>query len=155
MLASEEIRRYLDGGKSMTAATVDASGVPAVCRAVGVRIADDGEGFTVYLPVATAPKSVANIATNGRVALCVSDVIDHSTVQLKGRSRGVRIAQGDEQGFVEAWHAAFIEHLAEIGMPRPLARGLSCWPAFAVDVALEAAYEQTPGPRAGALMRSR
>jgi hypothetical protein len=32
---------------------------------------------------------------------------------------------------------------------------MSRWPAFAVGLAVEAVFEQTPGPRAGTLVKAR
>jgi hypothetical protein len=155
MLTATEFQRYFEGGKSMTVATADGTGLPTACRAVGMRLDADGRGVVVYLPLATAPKSIANIATNGRIAICVSDVIDHSTLQLKGMRRAVRVACPDEAAVVTRWLHAFTDQLDRIGMPKCVTLGLSHWPAFAIEVDIDELYEQTPGPRAGVLVGRR
>jgi hypothetical protein len=135
-------------------ATVDAARVPVCCRAVGLRV-DGGQAVTVYLPVATAAETVANLATNGRIAIVSSDPIDHRTLQIKGRSRAVRVAREDEREAVTRWLEAFAEVVYAIGMPRELPMTLTHWPAFAVEVEVDALFDQTPGPRAGCVVSQR
>jgi hypothetical protein len=155
MLSDPSIARYLGNGMSILVGTVDAAGWPATCRAAALVGHEDGQGVTVYLPVATGAQTIANIATSGRVAIVSSCPADHGTVQLKGRSRGVRVAGEDEAGIVRAQLERFADVLDQVGVPRRLARSFACWPAFAVDVAVEAVFDQTPGPRAGALVKGR
>jgi hypothetical protein len=45
--------------------------------------------------------------------------------------------------------------LDSVGLPRGISRTMSRWPSFAVDIAVEAIFEQTPGPRAGVLVKAR
>lgn len=155
MLSEEPIARQIAPGRSVLVGTVDPSGWPASCRGVGLRLDPDRQGFTVYVPVATAAEAVANIATNGRIAVVSSDPLSHETLQLKGRIRAVRIAGADEEPVVRACVERFADVLDQAGLPRGVTRSVACWPAFAVDVAVEAVFDQTPGPRAGALVRSK
>ena len=45
--------------------------------------------------------------------------------------------------------------LEQMGLPRAITLSVQHWPAFAVDVEVESVFDQTPGPRAGELLRSR
>jgi hypothetical protein len=81
---------------SILVGTVDPSGWPA-CRGVALVVHPDREGVTVYVPVATAAETVANIASNGRLAVVSSNPVSHSSVQLKGRACAVRVAGEDER----------------------------------------------------------
>ena len=155
MLFDEAVLRQLGPGTSILVGTVDPSGWPSCCRGVAVVVAPDREGMTVYVPVATAAQTIANIASNGRVAVVSSEPVSHSTVQLKGRARGVRVAGEEEAEAVQAHFDRFMDVLDSIGLPRGISRTMSRWPAFAVDLAVEAIFEQTPGPRAGALVKAR
>jgi len=109
MLTDERVRRYLGAGMHMAVGTADAQGNPCVCDAVALEVQPSGSAVTVYLPVAIAAETVANLATNGRVAIVSTFPPDHGTVQLKGRSRAVRLA-GEEQ---RALVAASLERLAD------------------------------------------
>jgi hypothetical protein len=154
MLSEESIARQIAPGRSVLVGTVDPAGRPACCRGVGLRLAEDRQGVTVYLPVATGAETVANLATTGRIAVVSSEPLSHETLQLKGRIQAVRIAAAEEEALVRECLERFADALDQVGLPRAVTRTLACWPAFAVDVAVEAVFDQTPGPRAGVLVRS-
>ena len=40
-------------------------------------------------------------------------------------------------------------------MPRRVTRSLHHWPAFAIDLEIEAAFDQSPGPQAGTKLGAR
>jgi hypothetical protein len=155
MLADEALLTKLSAGRSVLVGTVDTSGWPACCRGVAIRVDDDRQGLTVYVPVATGAETVANITSTGRVAIVSSEPASHSTLQLKGRTRAVRVAAEQEREAVHAWFDGFADALDAVGLPRGISRSMSRWPAFAIEVDVEAVFEQTPGPRAGCLVKSR
>lgn len=155
MLTDERVRRYLGAGMHMAAGTVDAAGNSCVCEVAALVVHESGTAVTAYLPVATAAETVANLATNGRIAVVSTYPPDHGTVQLKGRSRAVRLAREDERALVTDSLERLAEVLERVGMPRAITLSVSHWPAFAVEVEVESVFDQTPGPRAGELLRSR
>jgi hypothetical protein len=155
MLFDAAVLRQLGPGTSILVGTVDPSGWPSCCRGVAVAVDPDREGMTVYVPVATAAETIANIASNGRVAVVSSEIVSHVSIQLKGRARAVRVAGEDEAEAVHGHFDRLMDVLESVGLPRRISRTFSIWPAFAVDLAVEAIFEQTPGPRAGALVRAR
>jgi hypothetical protein len=155
MLSDEALLRHLQPGRSILVGTVDPSGWPAACRGVGLVVDEDRQGFTVYVPVATGAETVANVASNGRVAVSATEPASHTSVQLKGRIRAVRVAREDEEARVRTSIDRFADTLDRVGLPRGVTRTMTCWPAFAIEVVVEAVFDQTPGPRAGALVRAR
>jgi hypothetical protein len=155
MLSDEAVRRLLEPGTSILVGTVDPDGWPACCRGVAIVGHPDHEGVVVYVPVATAAQTVANIASNGRVAVVSSEPVSHVSLQLKGRARAVRLADDGEAETVRTCMERLADVLDSVGLPRGVTRTVASWPAFAVDLAVEAVFEQTPGPCAGALVRSR
>jgi hypothetical protein len=155
MLSDDALLRHLQPGRSILVGTVDPTGWPAACRGVSLVVDEDRQGFTVYVPVATGAETVANVASNGRIAVVASEPASHSTLQLKGRTRAVRVARDDEEERVRLSVERFADSLDAVGLPRGVTRTMTCWPAFAIEVAVEAVFDQTPGPRAGALVRSR
>ena len=155
MLSDDVILRHLEPGRSILVGTVDPAGWPAACRGVALVVDADHEGFTVYVPVATGAETVANIASNGRVAVAATEPASHTSIQLKGRTRAVRVARSDEEERVRLSLDRFADSLDLVGLPRGVTRTMTCWPAFAIEVAVEAVFDQTPGPNAGALVRGR
>lgn len=155
MLSDQGVVELLACGPSIVVGTVDADNHPSACRAVAIEARADRQGLTLYLPLATSAEAIANIASNGRVAITISRPADHRTIQIKGRSERVRVATADEASVVTGSIEAFADTLDDIGLPRGLTRRLASWPAFAVEVQVEALFEQSPGPRAGAMVKSR
>ena len=155
MLTDTRLRACLGDGASVVVGTADAAGRPVCCRAVALLVDPGGKRATVYLPVTTSAETVANLATTGRLAVTATAPVSHVAVQLKGRSRGVRLAGDDELPRVRESLDRFAEVLAENGMPRRLTRSLHHWPAFAIDLEIEAAFDQSPGPQAGVKLGQR
>jgi hypothetical protein len=94
-----------------------------------------------------------NIATTKRVAITVTEPLTHTSTQLKGTTLDVRLAREDEAAFVRARRDAIAETLDAIGVPRRVTQNVTCWPAFAVTARVDAIFDQTPGPNAGAPLR--
>ncbi|MNC96046.1 hypothetical protein D3C83_133170 [compost metagenome] len=63
------------------------------------------------------------------------------------------MAADDEAPFVRRRLQEFAEVLDEIGLPRRVFLSVNHWPAFAVEIAVEEVFDQTPGPRAGLSIR--
>ncbi|HVR41194.1 MAG TPA: hypothetical protein VMU84_19020 [Thermoanaerobaculia bacterium] len=152
-MTSERARAATLWGRSLLVGTVDAKGIPACCRAVGVRSNDDLATITVFVPVATSRDVIANIASTRRIAVVTSFPPDHVSVQLKGTTTGVRLAADDDEAFTRGCVDAFAEILHDLGIPRRIVRSFNHWPAFAIDMTVDEVFEQTPGPKAGTALR--
>ena len=148
-MTAERLSEWTRGRTSVLVGTVDNDGVPACCRGIAVISRDGYETVTVYVPAATAQETIANVATTRRVAITCSEPVSHATIQIKGVTRGVRLAPASDEEFVRARLDQFAEVLDELGLPRKVTRRIACWPAFAIDVSIEQIFDQTPGPKAG------
>lgn len=149
-MSNPRIHEWLQGGTSIIVATADADGVPATCRGIAMSAAPDLQTVTVYLPATTAHETLANIATTRRMAVAASHPLSHSTVQIKGVTRGVKMAGPADEPFVTAQWQQFTDVLAELGLPRRVTHRVVHWPAFAIELSVEQVFDQTPGPNAGA-----
>lgn len=145
----EKLHASLEGGISVLVATADANGIPSCCRGIAVRPGEGFETLTVYVPVATAHETLANVATTHRIAVSFTQPLPHNSIQVKGLSRGVRMASDAEQPFVREELDKFAGQLDAIGLPRRITRSITHWPAFAIDMSVEEVFDQTPGPKAG------
>lgn len=146
------LQEWLQPGASIIVATADAEGVPAACRGIAIAAGKEPDTLIVYLSAATAHEALANIATTRRMAVAASHPLSHRTVQVKGVTRGVKLAPAADEPFVRQRWDAFAGVLDEIGMPRRIVLGAAHWPAFAVEMSIEQIFDQTPGPNAGALL---
>jgi hypothetical protein len=145
----DALRIFMDDGVSVVLATVDADGIPSCCRGVAVTSRDGFETLTIYVPATTAQETIANVATTRRVAVSATKPLSHQSVQVKGITRGVRLAPASDEEFVRAKLGTFAEVLDQIGLPQRVTRSIAQWPAFAIDISIEEIFDQTPGPKAG------
>lgn len=152
-MSRERLRKFIQGGISVIVGTVDGEGVPTCCRGIAIDSKDDFDSVTIYLPSATAGETVANLATTRRIAVSCTEPLSHDSIQIKGVTRGVRMAHASDRAFVEERLEAFADTLDSFGLPRTVTRSLSHWPAFAIDLSVEQVFDQTPGPKAGEEVR--
>jgi hypothetical protein len=149
MTQAHALQRFVEGGISVFVATVDADKIPTCCRAVALSTKDNFETITVYVPAATGQETIANVATTRRVAISASEPLSHASIQIKGVSRGVRLARAADETFVRTRLHEFADVLADLGLPRRVTHRMAHWPAFAIEVSVEQIFDQTPGPKAG------
>ncbi len=140
-------------GMSILVGAVDGEGVPSCCRGMALVPHDDRRMATVYVPLATSRDIVAAAASTRRIAVVASQPVEHTSVQLKGTVKNLRLADESEAALVDQRLAAFADVLARIGTPRQIARSFNHWPAFAIEFEVEETFEQTPGPKAGEPIR--
>lgn len=146
---TEALVDFLHSGRSLLAASRDASLRPWMSRAVGVRVGADRGSITVFLPDA-ASVALRRVATPGQpFALTANRPSTFTTMQLKGTITATRPAVPEERTLVESQSGGFAAELAVVGYPLQVAKRLATWPATAIDVRLEAVFEQSPGPGAG------
>ena len=148
-MSEQRLHGWDGGGTSVIVGTVDADGVPTCCRGIAIATKDDFDTVTLYLPASTGQETVANVATTRRVAVSVTRPLTHESIQIKGLSRGVRLAPPADEGYVRKRLEDFAETLDAIGLPMRVTRSIAHWPAFAIEVSVEEVYDQTPGPKAG------
>ena len=145
---SPELAEFLQSGIGVLVGSRDARMLPEVARAFGARVETGGRELTLFLPVATAERTLANARENGRLAVCFS-AIDHRSYQVKGRMKGVREADENDRRSIERYRAALAQMYGTVGMPPRLTYRISHWPAHAVRMEVESIFIQTPGPGAG------
>lgn len=152
-MLSGRVQKCLDEGRSVLLSSVDPSGSPAFCRGLAVIWPDDLKTMTAYVPVATSRDIIAAVASTRRVAVSITQPLDHASIQLKGTTTNVRLASEQERVLIDERLEQFADVLAEVGLPRRITRSLTHWPAFAIELNVEEIFEQTPGPKAGDQIR--
>jgi hypothetical protein len=148
-MTQHQLQQWVEGGISVIVGTADADKVPTCCRAIAIATKDNFETVTVYVPAATGQETIANVATTRRVAISCTIPRSHGSIQIKGVSRGVKLAPASDEAFVRERLRMWADALGEFGMPRSITERMNVWPAFTVDVSVEELFDQTPGPKAG------
>ena len=142
-------------GVSVIVGSRDAGLRPSVMRAVGSRVADDGREVTVYLARRQSRQLIQDIAATGHIAVVFSQPSTHRTLQLKASRAEMRDATPDDAPLLAAYLAAMEREIAHVGIPPELTRAMLAHrldDVVAVRFAPEQAFDQTPGPRAGATL---
>src|SRR5687768_5786715 len=107
---------------------------PDCVRAAGVRIWPDACRLTVLVPHATSATSIANVRANPRLALTLSQIPSHTTIQIKGKVLEVRAGDAADLDLAIRYRVELADALARIGqLPRNGLR-LHVWPAWAIDL---------------------
>ena len=145
----ESFLPLMTSGVSLLLGSRDAALRPATQRLAGALISPDRKLVTVYVPVATGERTLANLRAVPRAAVTFSRVIDCRSVQIKGPVLAIRPARDDERGELERYLPLFFRALEEVGMPYAVTSRLTTWPCTAVEVGVEEFFDQTPGPTAG------
>lgn len=150
MIIPNDVLESLRGGLSLLVASCDAQGRPVCSRAVGLRIWDDREHATLFLPLGTAQPTSDNLLVRPRVAFVMSRPHDYRTIQMKGIALSVHEANATDRSLVSAFVARFADLVDGLGVPRQIALRVNHWPCLAIDVGVDEVFMQTPGPGAGA-----
>ena len=148
----DRVIEVLEGPAYLQIGTRDAALRPAHTFAVGAVVHDDRETVTVFVPSARARRILADLESNGRVALGIA-LVSHEAYQLKGRYLSSRPADARDLARQEAYRKALLEDALRIGYPeeiaRPLTQGFAYTPGTAITFRAEEVFNQTPGPGAG------
>lgn len=149
-MIGSELQQFLESGVSVLVGTRDRLLVPEAARGFGLRVEAGGRELAVFLPVVWSARTVANLRDNGRIAVAAARPLDHRSVQAKGRCLEVRDGEPADQRDLERYRERLVADFAAFGYPPRILRRFNAWPCQVVRFAVEALFEQTPGPRAGA-----
>lgn len=136
---------------SIIVGTRDARRQPHVVRAVGSRWGAEGR-LAVLLPRAGSEAVLADLRDNRCIAVVFSEPTTHQTLQVKGRDAEVADGRDEELALAARYLEGFANEIGQLGFPAEVARTILCHDGDLVVVHFTPteAYEQTPGPSAGA-----
>ena len=148
----DRVIEVLHGPAYMQIGTRDAALRPSHTFAVGAVVHDDRETVTVFVPTARAERILADLESNGRVALGIA-LVSHEAYQLKGSYLATRATDASDLARQESYRKALLDDALGVGYPdeiaRPLTQGFAYTPGTAITFRAEQVFLQTPGPGAG------
>lgn len=144
---------FMTTGVSINVAARDAHNIPALTRALGCRVSPDRRTVTLFVAVPDAARLLDNLRINGAIAAVFSQPSTHHTIQLKGADARVVERQPDDPVVFENFIVTLAADLAHYGWAEPYVRAMLGHDddnIVAVAFTPYAAFNQTPGPAAGA-----
>jgi Pyridoxamine 5'-phosphate oxidase len=147
-----ELAHWLHGGPAVIVATRDENLRPEIVRGWAPELAADGTTATLCVGASRDSQTLANLRANGAIAVTAGLPTTYRMVQLKGRLTAMAEPSAEQLGRVEAHVAAFAAEVEPLGLTLEQAQRLITPEFVSVTFAVAEAYDQTPGPRAGARM---
>jgi len=151
-LLSPEHIALIDKGISANVASRNAALRPSVMRAVGASISQDGTEITVFVSRSHARQLLQDIAATGEVAVVFSEPVSHRTVQVKASKAELRAAEERDLPVLRRYGQSMEHELSLVGCDLPFVHTLLAFKLdelVAVQFSPDAAFDQTPGPKAG------
>lgn len=153
VLDAEHAAFIVQPGISMSAASCSAGKVPRLGRLLGCRVASDRSRVAVLLPGDQLPELVQALRESGAIAVVFSEPGTHRTIQLKGTDATIQMPAPGDAELSARWADGFVAALEPLGIGESLVRAF-LWSApdavVAVSFTPSEAFQQTPGPGAGA-----
>lgn len=144
----EATKEFLEGGMAVQVGTANAAGRPQIANAWGPRINEDGT-ISLFLDSAGAASTLANLASNGRIAVIFADPITYRSIQFKGKWLSAAAPTEMETAWVQRHRELFTSATVLVG-DNPEAMRNRWWQEVTrIDFQVESAFDQTPGPNAG------
>lgn len=141
---------------SIIAATRDAAHRPHLMRALGCRLAPDRRELTLFLSTGACAELLDDLRENGRIAVVFSEPSTDRSLQLKGEDACIEPPAPGDAALVAHYVECFADEIASLGFDRVLVKTMfrhEPHELVTVRFVPSEAYEQTPGPQAGARIR--
>lgn len=145
---ADDVVEYLGGGVAVQVGTASTAGKPQVANAWGPRLNPDGT-MSVFLDTAAAGQTLANLATNGKIAVITADPISYRSLQFKGRWIAAAQPTDDERAWVQRHRELFTTATTLVGDNPESMRNRWLPDTTRIDFSIDAVFDQTPGPNAG------
>jgi hypothetical protein len=141
---------FLQSGVATGVATRDDDLRPAFTRAFGPEVSEDGRRVTICVIAPPGSRTRENLESNGAIAIVFNPPTAGQALQIKGAVIEVHEPEDIDVERAEAHLEAFVAQAAQLGVPPSNVRRALMRPdLLAVTFSLDAAFDQTPGQRAG------
>jgi hypothetical protein len=150
VLIDDEMKAFLESEIDVFVGSRDELLVPSTVRGWGPRVSVDGASVELFIDMPAGNQPVANFRSNGRVAVVFTHPMTNRSIQLKGRCLEIGDPVSEDWAWIERHRTSFARTVAHFGYPAHLVRNLWSMQVKRVRLSVEAAFNQTPGPGAGA-----
>jgi hypothetical protein len=144
-----EIADLVREGVAVVVATRDEEMRPALSRAWGPALSEDGAHLTVCVEAAPGSAMARNLESGSPAAAMVTRLSSHTSVQLKGAVVEVATPTQDRLEAVAAHVDGFVAETAIVGVPEELARALAGQDLLTATIEVAERFDETLGSGAG------
>jgi hypothetical protein len=144
----EDSLEYLGSGIAVQIGTASDAGKPQIANAWGPRLNPDGT-MSVFVDTAAAGQTLANLAMNGKIAVITAHPISYRSMQFKGRWISAAQPSDEDPALVQRHRELFTSAVTLVGDNPESMRNRWLPETTRIDFAIEAVFDQTPGPAAG------
>jgi len=149
-MLDKQLSAFLEEGLSIHIASRNDRLEPDAALVAAVRVEADGQHVIAFVPTVAVHPVLADLRANGQVAVVCARPPDERGCQVKGTFVEAWNARDDERSLVASQWERFRDRLEAIGLPRVATNGWVMWPCTAIRFRVQAVFDQTPGPGAGA-----
>ena len=150
-----QLAAFITGGVSIVAASRGPRNAPVIARAAGCRASADPARVTLLLARSQAGALLEAAEATGAISVVFSQPSSHRSYQLKGADARVEPPAPGDAALLARYADAFAADLCPLGYAEQMVRALVWAPAgdfAALTFTPSAAFDQTPGPRAGSAL---
>lgn len=152
-LNEEQVRWILHGGPTLAVASRSASLRPSIGQAIGCRLEAGSSRFAFFLLVPRNRDVVIDLRAGREVAVVITRGSTTRSLQIKSKcAREVPVTPTDE-AHISSYLETVVREWAQDGTPPAFTRAVMVTgpgPVVAFEMEMMVAFDQTPGPRAGA-----
>lgn len=142
---------------SINVASRDAAQRPHLMRAMGCRLSADRRQVTLFMHAGSSRFVLEDLRANGQIAVVFSEPSSNRTLQFKGGDATIAPVEPGDEALVQTYIRRFAEELGSVGHRPEVPRTLFAHrpgDLVAVRFTPTAAFDQTPGPKAGEALGS-
>jgi len=144
-----DLAAFIESGVGMVGASAGDDAVPEAFRVWGVSW--DPDGHLRALISSDATRTLATVKPGAWLSLTFVNLMTMRSVQVKGRAvSGPELPNRADVEVMSRYRTDLVAAFATRGVPSLLIDAIRPLAVFAVTVAAEELYDQTPGPKAGA-----
>ncbi len=145
----DDLKEYLEGGVATHAGSSDPGGHPDAAIAWGCGVHADRRTVTILVNAPRSERLLGNLRDTGQIAVIFGDPVTYRAVQLKGRCLKISDPTDDDIARARKHRESFYTTTALVGDPPEAIGNLYMEDFIRIDMTVEAAFDQTPGPQAG------
>jgi hypothetical protein len=154
----DAVRALMGRRVSIIVASRDGDHRPHLMRAIGWRPSTDHRRVSVLMTARTSSQLLDDVRSNRAISVVFSEPTTHHSVQLKGSDAVIEPTIAGDEPLIDAYAQRLAEELGQLGYSSAFVHALldrSESDVVAVTFTPTHAFEQTPGPRAGAPLARR
>lgn len=143
---------FIQGPGAIEAGSRNARNLPSISFAYGSRVAPERPAVTVLLSKTSSTQVLDDVREHGVIAVVYSRPTTHQTIQLKGFDARIDAPCAADAFTHEQYVRGFVDELSKCGYSAAFANAVArqhVQDLVAVTFTPRAAFNQTPGPRAG------